>query len=393
MKTKNERRGLQNSGTALPLVMVALVMLLMLGVGLLSIGLHGRIFAIRTASQITARCAADAGLAKAVFEMNEKLKIQPWSDSTLPAATDEALPYCDATYSYVVTGSFSGGYTVESVGKSADATKRVIATLRLGGIFDWGIVVKETATLMAGTLVDGYDSSGAAADVGVRVGTVSEDVRDIILKTGVHVDGEVLYGIDYYFPEVDPPLWLLDKAAGLSATGTTLSIGSADSGQYTNIDLQQKLMPTGPNTTATVPGILEIGGDVTLYITGDVWLGNSCEIIIKPDSSLTMYVDGNFITGNSSGVNNQTQIPKNFLLFGTGVDQKFELKAKEDWYGAVYAPYADVIIKAKGDSYGAFVAENFENKASGNTWYDGALSDVKLDDEGARFVIKRWYED
>jgi hypothetical protein len=373
--------------------MVALVMMLALGVGLLSLGLHGRLFAIRTASEITARGAADAGLTKAVFEMNEKLKIIPWDDSTLPQAADEPLPHCDATYSYVVTGTYSGGYTVESVGKSANATKRVVGTLRLGGIFDWGIVVKETAVLMAGTLVDGYDSSDPTADVGVRVGTLSEDLGDIILKSGVHVDGEILFGIDYYFPDVDPPSWLPDKGADIDVTGTTMTIGSGDSGQYASIHLQQKLMPTGPNTTSVVPGILEIEGDVTLYITGDVWLGHSCEIIIKPDSSLTMYVDGDFITGNSSGVNNQTKIPKNFMLFGTGVDQKFELKAKEDWYGAVYAPYADVIIKAKGDSYGAFIAENFENKAAGNTWYDGALSDVKLDDIGARFVIKRWYEE
>jgi len=59
-------------GSAIPLVVVALLILLAMGTGLLSLGLNSRIFSIRTTSDIMARCAADAGLTMALFRMNEK---------------------------------------------------------------------------------------------------------------------------------------------------------------------------------------------------------------------------------------------------------------------------------------------------------------------------------
>ena len=56
-------------GSAIPLVVVAIIMLLAMGVGLLSLGFNGRIYSLRTSSDIKARCAADAGLTMALFEM------------------------------------------------------------------------------------------------------------------------------------------------------------------------------------------------------------------------------------------------------------------------------------------------------------------------------------
>jgi len=49
-------------GSAIPLAVVALLILLAMGSGLLSMGLNSRIFSIRTTSDITARCVADTGL-------------------------------------------------------------------------------------------------------------------------------------------------------------------------------------------------------------------------------------------------------------------------------------------------------------------------------------------
>ncbi|MHC4526603.1 MAG: hypothetical protein ACYS29_01890, partial [Planctomycetota bacterium] len=74
----------KRSGSAIVLVMLAAVLLMAMGVGLLGLGLRGRILATRNAEQVQARCAADAGLTKALFEMNRQLQIKPWSGSTLP---------------------------------------------------------------------------------------------------------------------------------------------------------------------------------------------------------------------------------------------------------------------------------------------------------------------
>jgi hypothetical protein len=52
----------EKRGSAIPLVVVALLILLAMGTGLLSLGLNSRIFSIRTTSDITSRCVADTGL-------------------------------------------------------------------------------------------------------------------------------------------------------------------------------------------------------------------------------------------------------------------------------------------------------------------------------------------
>jgi len=108
------------------LMVVALIVLLIMGVGLLSLGMHRRIFSVQTCSGIGARSAADAGLTKALFELNEKLKTKPWNDSSLPNATNELLTGSDAVFSYKVTGDKNSGYTVISVGKHGLVTKKVV---------------------------------------------------------------------------------------------------------------------------------------------------------------------------------------------------------------------------------------------------------------------------
>jgi hypothetical protein len=380
----NRKKLLQSKrkGSAIALMMVALVVLLVTGVGLLSMGLRSRVFALRTASEIAARCAADAGLTKAIFEMNQNLKVIPWSDSNLPQVTNETLANCDALFSYTIAGSDSGGYTVESIGSYGQAERKVRSTLRLRGLFDSAILVEETITLKMGTIVDGYDSSNPdPLDVPVQIATTSAEPGSIDLG-GATVDGEALVGVSGYFPVVSPPA-LPDMGADLYAKSTTLTIGPEQSGKYTGVEI---LM-------GAVPGILEIdGGDVVLYVTGSIYLGQSCEMRIKAGSTLTLYLEGDLSAGNSSGVNNETQDPAAFVLYGTGEDQTFELKAKTEWYGAIYAPNADVTIKAGSTIAGAFVCSNFSSTGGSLILYDEALRDVTTTDVGVLFVVDRWFE-
>src|SRR4030042_2035274 len=91
----------KQSGSALPLALLAIVLLLVMGSTLLSMGLTSRIFSVRTTSDIKARCAADAGLTKALYEMNEKLKVKPWNDSSLPQVLNATPDDRDATYIYI----------------------------------------------------------------------------------------------------------------------------------------------------------------------------------------------------------------------------------------------------------------------------------------------------
>ncbi len=392
---------------AIPLAMLAVIILSVIGAGLLSLGMHGRLFAVRTSSDIAARCAADAALTKAVFEMNKKLKVTPWDDSSLPKATDEMLPNSDATFSYTITGDILNGYTIECTGKSGLAEKRITFTLQLQGPFEPPILTRQTILLKSGTLVEGYNSLDPwDTNTQIQIGTSSILPNSIILNSGVIVKGNVFIGVggnvetviknsgasiygsyaineEIEFPAVTPPV-LADMGTGISVHGTTLTIGPDDTGQYDQIQVKR----------AANPGILEIdGGDIVLYVTGDVGLGQECEIIIREGASLTLYLGGNLNADNEAGINNES-VPASLKLFGTATkEQKITLKAKSESLGAVYAPNAVITLMADGHVRGSIVCKSFEMKSGGNFYYDKALRNVGADDDAVRFVVKQWREE
>lgn len=404
----------KKQGSIIVFALCAVVILSVMGGALLSLGMHSRIFAVRTASQVVARCAADAGLTKALFEMNKKLSVKPWDGSTLPSATADVLPGTGATFSYNVTtddaaatsASSTGSYVIESVGQFGEASRKVTATLRLKSPFEGAICTRGNIELKAGTLIKGYDSRDpSATDVTAPIFTASTLPGSIILNAGVVVDGTVVVGVDgdvdtvvkdlgattgeryacpeeYEFPPVTAPQ--LDAKGKISVPGdTTRTLGPADSGKYTEIVLKR----------STSPGILQVsGGDVVLHITGKIDLGEGCEIIVDSGASLTLYVDGNIVSGNNSGFNNKNS-PRDFKLFGTGTGQAFDIKAKSDIFGAVYAPNADIVLKASGNIRGSVVSQSFALKSGGNFYYDVALAETDEAQKAVRFIVSRWQEE
>jgi hypothetical protein len=348
----------------------------------------------------------------AISEMNEMLKAKSWSDFTLPEGTEVSLPYCDGVCSYSVTGDLGGDYTITSTGKTSRAQKTVKTTIELKGLFDNAILTKAGLVLKSGTVIDGYNSQNPL-DTNKDADIATQNTADssITLNSGVEVNGDVRVGLGgdpdtaikdlgatidgakygattkEPLPQIDVPGDLFYMGTAIDAKGSTVTIGPADNGTYTGITLKS----TGQ------PGVLQIdGGDVELHITGPIELGQSCEIIVKEGSSLTLYADGDIHCRESSGitVESPTKESEALKLYATGEDtQYFDIKAKSEWVGVVYAPNTDVDLYAGGDVYGAVVADNFEFKAGGNYHYDRALKEVSVEDEGVRFVIKRWNED
>jgi hypothetical protein len=403
-------------GSAIPLAVVAIIILLAMGVGLWSLGFNGRIYSMRTASDIKARCAADAGLTMALFEMNEKLKVKPWNDSTLPEAINVKLPYYDATCTYKVVGSLAGGYTLQSLGQSGNANRGVSATIRLQSGFSHAILTKEQLVLKSDTVVDGYNSANPAdTEFVVDIGSQSNANDSVVLNMGVVVNGDAFVATgavlddaikgagtvtgDKYTsaPEPLPPVIapVLDPKPAIDVTGQTLTLTPADSGSYPEIYLRL-FSEKVKGVTTTTPSVLEVsGGDVVLHLTGDIQLENSCEIIVKPDS-LTIYTDGNIHCRNGSSLSteNPPEAATTLQIYTTGEDKQFiDIKAKSEFTGVIYAPDDDVVLYAKGDAYGSIVANDFNYMAGGNFYFDEALREnVSVDDEAVVFVVSRWYE-
>jgi hypothetical protein len=431
----------RNIGAVLALVLFIVVVMIVIGGGLLTLGANARIYAIRTEADTSAHCAADSGLTKTLWKINDMWAKKIFFSSPLPYETDVALANSEppATFSYrigpyynvfaIITNP-SGGtvpvanrYVVESIGRCGAAERTVYALLRLQGAGDTGILVKDFAILKSGTVVDGRDSRLAPNDPGqfiipAQMGTSSTADDKVVLNNGVYVNGDVLVGYlgdpdtgikdlgatvtgyegsldnEPEFPNVTAPALPIYKNP-ITVKGKDETFTPANSGTYPCIDLQQQ---------ATVSARLVIsGGKVVLNLTGNnqgtsIDLGQGCEIVIMPDASLELYVGGAIKSGEDSGFNNQGK-PTQLKLWGTANTgkgepyQDWQLNAKSEYFGQVYAPNASIQINAKGDLYGAFTAYSFEMKSGGNIYYDAALRQVDINDQVARFVLLRWRED
>jgi len=391
-------------GFAMPLVVLMIVILFAVGTGLLGLGYSSRILAIQNVSDIQARSAADAGLAMAVFEMNEKLKVKPWDDSTLPMATNVTVPNCDTVYSYRVTVDGGGVYTAESTGSTHRAQRTVAATLRLKSRFDFALFAKAGLGLKSSAIVDWYNYD--EDDWDMQIGTNSTVADTINLWGSSTIKGDVIVGYgghpdevidikdsatitgrtyastqEHDMPPLTVPDWLQVLPDGGTINGNTTI---TDSGKYSAVDLKN-----GEKLT--------IDGDVTLYIVDGVTLGNDAVLEIvdaatNPNASLTLYVGGKFEGKNSSNVNNATADAKKLKIYGLDTCQDIWLKNSADFYGAIYAPNAYVELNNSADFYGAVISDSFEQKNSAKFNYDASLRDVGMDDEPDRFVVGRWRE-
>jgi hypothetical protein len=400
-KTDVLRVSCRRGGFALSTMLCGVVILLILGTALLSVGLHSRGFSVRTASDISARCAADSGLTKAFYEMNEKLKVTPWDGTSLPGVTSEILPNSDATYSYTVTGDLSSGYAVESTGQSGPRKKIVSCSLPLQGLFEYAIFGNEGIELKNGATIDWYNYDDDDKNLQVGTNSILED--SVVLMNGVTVSGDMVVGvggnpdivIDYTMatitgdtfamtkehdlPQVTVPVWLESMPSGGTIDD---SIIISTSGQYDGIDLGNSK-------------IITIDGTVSLYINGDIILSNSAELQVNngDDISLILYVGGDIEVKNSGSLNNLSADPKKVQIFALDGCQNITLKNGSDFYGAIYAPYTDVVMMNSADFYGAIVAQSFEQKNSAPFNYDASLRDVTIDDIGICFVIQNWREE
>ena len=382
-------------------MLCAVVILFILGGALLSVGMHSRALSVRTSSDMAARCAADSGLTKAVYEMNEKLKIIPWNGSSLPEAADEELPNTNAVYSYSVTGDISSGYVVESTGKYGLREKTVRCSLPLQGLFEYAIFSDTSIILNNSAIVDWYNYD--SDDKNMQLGTNSIIADSVILMNGVTVNGDIVVGVggkpdtvidytwatitgntyamtkSYKLPQITAPVWLQSLPSGGTITN---NITLSSPAKYDGINL-------GNNK------VLTIDGTVDLYITGDILLKNSAElqVVNNDDACLNLFVGGNIEVKNSGAFNNLRADPKRVKIFGLNSCQSINLKNGVNFYGVIFAPNADVVMMNSADFFGSVTAHSFEQNNSADFYYDASLRDVSIDDIGVCYVVTQWQEE
>jgi Tfp pilus assembly protein PilX len=409
---RKKRNRSKIGGFALGLVMCVLILLLVVGAGVIRLGMYGRAIAVRDSSQIMARSAADAGLTQALYSLNQMLDAKTWNDNSLPSAIDAPLMNSPATYSYTVTKTTAADsnddfYSVTCTGKYGLARRTVRSTLELRGIFEYAIYTLGDLTLKSGTTITAYNID--ADDPPLQIGTNSTDAGAITAKTGVTIDGDIVVGpggdpdviinntteaaitgetypslTEHKTPTVTVPQYLVDMvSSGTIGTSTTLSSAA----KYDSINLGGS---TGydPNKVDKV----NVDSNVEIYVTGDLKLGNSDEVIIQPDASLTIYLGGNLYVDNSGAINNLTKDPSKLKIFGLDTCANMDFKNGGTFYGAIYAPDADIHLFNSFELYGAVVANSFSQDMNANFYYDMNLREVDPTMIGVYMVMKRWSE-
>lgn len=393
----------RTSGSVLAGVLVVIGILLIIGGSMLVLGWQSRMAALRTTAEIRARAAADSGLEKAVFDINAKVRNGLWDDTNLPAES-ASLPGTEDQYDYTLVGDAAGGLVISANGRYRQTQRSVLAAVELAGIYEYAIYGIDSIELKNGTMVDGFNYD--ADEPLLQIATSSTASGHIDMKNGVTIVGDVLVGVGG-----DPDV-VIGEGPGVTIVGNTYSLPVAWNPPIIPVPAYLSASaPLGAITnsgTISISGkysginlgngeILTIDGEVELYITGNVDLGNDAEIRVvdaaaNPNASLTIYLGGDFTGKNGSGFNNLTQDAQKLTLYGLANCTSIELFAKDAFYGTVYAPCAGIELKNAVEVFGAMVGNSFIQKESAGFHFDANLRKVSVEDFGVRFVVRRWQE-
>jgi hypothetical protein len=424
MKSNNQK------ALVLPIIAAIALCLALLGLGILQLAFGSRLMATRTIAQISARCAADSGITRALYEINNHFTIISGWDGFLPFGENMTLNNNNATYNYKVQGPFTElsepYWLVESTGILGSQQKTVYATLGIRNLFDYGLIVTDQIKLLNNNLVDGYNTSLGPYSVTnsrqyIRIGTTSIDDKAIWLGQDTVITGDVLAGIGgvvdgsndsvIWNPSGDAttgPWYNLPEPWYFEPIDITVPESIPNSGNIRAVDF------VGPSITLGTPGILKyyrynnidvpngrnliFVGDVEIHITGYLWLKNSATLYVGDPlnptvpASVVIYLDGNLDVGTFSAINNLSEIPAMFRLFGTGQPyQSWAINNTGEYYGVYYGPNANIDVRGGAQFYGSVSGHQFVLNSSGAALhYDHDLSNMSQYDTG--FGIDRMWE-
>jgi hypothetical protein len=357
------------------LVLLGVLVLMIMGSAIMGLDVRLRSWATMTAAEIASRTAADAGLTKAVASMNDKLREPSWDDANLPAATLQCLENCDATYSFHVAGDVNTTYTVDATGNSGAYGRTVNATLKLRSLFENTIYAKSQILLDGNAHV--YTQDGSVA--------IDPSGQGATIDPSSSVDGEILKE-PWDLPAVPlptDPVFDVDKGAILE----TRVLRPSDSGRYQRIGLYE-----GEKLTIDCNEAPAGEGCVTLYVTGNIALMRWSQIEVRPNSSLVIYLEGDFTSQFDSAVNQVTQDASRCVILGNRLNQVFYLDSDSDFWGVVYAPQSTVFLGTDVDFTGAIVGSNVMMQNNSTVTYDESIVDMDLLEFGFKFVVDRWWQ-
>ncbi len=194
------------------------------------------------------------------------------------------------------------------------------------------------------------------------------------------VSGAIEHSNNVVLPQVSVPASLQSLSTG-GGINSTITLNSGDY-KYSYINLSSKKTVT-------------FVGPVNLYLTGSTSLSVSGqgEIVVSSSSTgpVNIYFDGD-VDLSGQGITNNTNLPKNLILYGTNTtSQEVKITGQGNFYGAIYAPVAEMQLTGQGALYGAFVGNEVMMSGQGGVHYDEKLAEEAA--AASVYVVKSWKDD
>jgi hypothetical protein len=363
-----ERVSKKRSGAVLPLVSVAMVILLAIGVGVLAIGLQDRMQSLRDGNAIAAKCAADAGLMRQLYQINCDLRKNSDGSGLVDGHTEITGTLASgASFTADRDGTWNGtdpNYVITSTGTCNGVQRKESAVLGPLGVYMDGILVANVLDITNGanSTINGPCGTLSTASNAFDLGKakLTGDPNKVITDKS-KITGNT-YALTTTIPiplPVVPPLALnatnphsTDPNYSLPSNTTLGSAGTTTYYKYTGL---------------IINGTLNISGNVVLYVNGSI-NDQGSGIMVQAKSSLAVYVQGDIGPGSNNvdfaSVDNN---PAEIKIFGVSTSlQTFNLsKNNADMTATIYAPNA-IVNLAKNMNSGSFdgsiVAYNLTSK-------------------------------
>jgi hypothetical protein len=195
---------------------------------------------------------------------------------------------------------------------------------------------------------------------------------------------------------VGAPSWSSWNASPSSVTGTTTITASATKGSAASRYFLTSVSLSG-SKTLTVAGNPDGSQTyVEIYVTGDISVSGTGQIVVQPGVTATIYFAGNVdITGN--GVLNSNNQPGDFMLYGiqppTTSSEHVNFGGNSQITASIYAPGHDVTVNGGGTNghvYGSIVGKTVTMTGVSNLHYDERLGSTGVINN---YKIVSWFED
>lgn len=395
MKTNNK------TGFTMALVLMVIILLLLLGTSLLSLSKNTYVASIRRSQEIAAKCAADAGLTMAISQLARAYELKTLDLANLPTVPTANIENSDASFGYTVYLDAASNIIVDSTGTSGPCSRTVHCNVDVeSGRFEHALFA-DSFDIKNNAFIDGYNSNygpyGGINVIITSIGTNNTADGAIKLDKIGDLKGDIIVG-----PGSDPAK-VIDQGRHFEVTG---EMSAADEEKNIPILTPPPLTYKGPTAQGTITesGIYDqinsingeeiiIEGNITLHITGKVELSNNSTLVINADSSLTLFIGDTFVMSNGGGINNLTEKPPKCRIFSTATTQiDYDFNNTGTFYGALYAPNANVLINNNAIIYGAIVAKELNIDNSSEIYGDRALIKGIYNDADTKLTKGKWWE-